>query len=273
MREVILNSFICLTPMCSERNYMATIKVDIKELFEAGAHFGHRTSRRHPSMKQYVHSERDDVHILDLEKTQQLLEAALIEITEQVAKGKQVLFVGTKKQISPLILSAAQELEMPYVTNRWLGGMLTNAKTMVTRVKRLKQLEDDMASGTLAARYSKLEVQRFSEEIEKLNYNFEGVKFLNGDPGVVVVLDAVSDRLAITEANKMKIPVVAVVDSNADARGVDFPVPANDDALKSIEVILDYYKKAVAAGKIKAANKREKPAEKEAKAKAEKESK
>ncbi|MDO8335627.1 MAG: 30S ribosomal protein S2 [Candidatus Saccharibacteria bacterium] len=224
------------------------VKVDIKELLEAGLHFGHKTSRWHPKMAPYIHSKRQDSHIIDLVKTVDGLEVALPEITKVVAGGKKVLFVGTKKQAKDIVRTAAQEVDQPYVTERWVGGTLTNSKTVGAQIKHMQQLENKMASGDLEKRYNKLEVQRYAEEIEELNKKYGGIKSLEGKPGIVFVTDILSDANAVREAKKLGLPVVAIVDTNADPSDIDYVIPANDDAIKGISLILDYVKKAVVEG-------------------------
>lgn len=225
------------------------VSVDIKALLEAGVHFGHKTSRWHPKMAPYIHSKRQDSHIIDLTKTVEGLESALSAISETVATGKQVLFVGTKRQAKDLVRAAAEEVGQPYVTERWMGGMLTNVSTVNARIKHLKSLENKMASGELANRYSKLEVQRFQEEIDSLNDKYSGIKDLNGKPGLLFVIDINEDANAIREAKRLGVPVVGLVDTNANPDHVDHVIPGNDDAIKGIALILDYVKQAVAEGK------------------------
>lgn len=237
-----------------------SIKVDIKQLLESGAHFGHTTSRWHPKMAQFIHSKRGGNHIIDLTKTVEALEIALPVIERAAASGKQVLLVGTKRQAKELVKKAAEDTGSPYVVNRWVGGMLTNTGTMNGRIKHLKELENKMASGELANRYSKLEVQRFQEEIDQMNHLYDGIKDLQGKPGLVYVTDVVADHLAVKEAKRLNVPVIGVVDSNADPRVVDYPIPANDDALKAIKLLLDYVVGAINAGKasLKSAKKEDK---------------
>jgi small subunit ribosomal protein S2 len=232
---------------------MADNQVDIKKLLEAGAHFGHKTSRWHPKMAQYIHSKRGGIHIIDLSKTVECLDEALKFITETSASGKQILLVGTKRQAKDIIKDLAEKTGMPYVTERWLGGTLTNWSTMNDRVKHLKDLEAKMESGELANKYSKLEVQRFKEEIDKLNLQYGGVKDMLNRPAAVFVSDAVHDDIAIKEANKLKIPIIAITDSNADPSQVTYPIPANDDAIKTIQLIADYVQSAIGNGKKKVA--------------------
>lgn len=224
------------------------VTVDIKALLEAGVHFGHKTSRWHPKMAKYIHSKRQDSHIIDLTKTVEGLDAALPFLTKVAASGKQVLFVGTKKQAKDLVKSAAEKANQPYVTERWIGGMLTNVATVTQQIKKLKDLEKRMASGDLEKRYNKLEVQRFQEEIDELNEKYSGIKDLNGKPGAVVVLDILTDSNAVKEAKTLGVPVVGVVDTNADPSLIDYVVPGNDDAIKSLEILLNYFVEATTEG-------------------------
>jgi len=227
------------------------VEVDIKALLEAGVHFGHKTSRWHPKMAPYIHSKRQDSHIIDLTKTVEQLDIALPFITKVAASGKQVLFVGTKKQAKEAVKAAAEQAGQPYVTERWIGGMLTNVATVTAQIKKLKDLERRMASGDLEKRYNKLEVQRFQEEIDLLNSKYGGIKDLNGRPGAMVVIDTLVDKNAIAEAKNLGIPVVGVVDTNADPTVVDYAIPGNDDAIKGTTLLLDYFVAAVREGQTK----------------------
>ncbi|HMS30890.1 MAG TPA: 30S ribosomal protein S2 [Candidatus Saccharibacteria bacterium] len=227
------------------------IAVDIKKLLESGAHFGHTTSRWHPKMAPYLHSKRAGNHIIDLTKTVEAVEKALPLITKTVSEGKKVLLVGTKRQAKAIVQQAAEDTGMPFVVNRWVGGMLTNTTTMNGRIKHLQDLENKMASGELANRYNKLEVQRFQEEIELMNHLYGGIKDLQGKPGLVYVTDVVTDHLAVKEAKRLGVPVIGVVDSNSDPSVIDYPIPANDDALKAIQLLLEYVVAAINEGKAK----------------------
>src|SRR6185312_6757566 len=231
---------------------MATVEVDIKKLLEAGAHFGHKTSRWHPKMAPFIYTKRAGTHIIDLTQTVSRLETALDFLAATAASGKQILFVGTKKQAQDIVKQLAVDTNMPYVTERWLGGMLTNWNTIGGRVKHLKDLEARMASGELANKYSKLEVQRFQEEIDSMNVLYGGIKEMNSKPGAVVVFDVIADTNAVKEARKMKLPIVALVDTNADPTVATYPVPCNDDAIKTLQLIADYMRQAVAQGKARA---------------------
>ena len=228
---------------------MAAVDVDLKKLLEAGAHFGHKTSRWHPKMAQYIHSKRGGSHIIDLTKTAAHMEKALDFVAEVVGEGKQVLFVATKRQSQDIVHQLAQDVKQPFVTERWLGGMLTNWPTISGRVKRLKDLEAKMENGELANKYSKLEVQRFQEEIDAMDTLYGGIKNMAARPGVVFVFDIVSDANAVKEARKLGLPIVALVDTNADPSLITYPIPCNDDAIKTIQLVADYAKQAVEAGK------------------------
>lgn len=217
-----------------------SVNIDMKALFEAGAHFGHKTSRWHPKMAPYIHSKRGDSHIINLDKTVEQLEAALPVIKKTIESGKQVLFVGTKKQIRDIVREAAVYADQPYVVERWIGGMLTNVQTINSQIKNLKNLEKRMASGELSSRYNKLEVQRYQEQIDADNIKYGGIKEMRGKPGIVFVVDAVVDDNAIKEANKLEIPVIALADTNTNPTGIDYVVPMNDDALGAVELVADY---------------------------------
>lgn len=230
-------------------------KVDIKALLEAGAHFGHKTSRWHPKMAPYIHSKRGGIHIIDLTKTVEQLEKAIAFAEKQAATGHQILFVGTKRQAKDTVRTAAMYAGQPYVVERWLGGMLTNATTTNARIKKLKDLEGKMESGELASRYNKLEVQRFQEQIDAMNYNYGGIKDMNGRPGAVFITDVIEDKNAVNEAIKLGIPVIAIVDTNTDPSNIDYPIPANDDAIGTIKIIVDAIADAVQSGRGKKAAK------------------
>ena len=232
------------------------IDVDIKQLLQSGAHFGHKTSRWHPRMAQYIHSKRDSTHIIDLTKTVEKLDEALAFLEQTTAEGKQVLLVGTKAQAHDIVKQMAEATSMPYVVERWLGGMLTNRDTISVRIKHLKDLEASMENGTLVAKYNKLEVQRFQEEIDDMNHVYGGIKQMVAKPGAVFVTDINNDINAIREAKKLGIKIVAIADTNTDPTIVDYPIPANDDAIKSLTIICDYVQQAIEAGKAAYAKKK-----------------
>ena len=226
-----------------------TVEVDMKALLESGAHFGHKASRWHPKMAPYIHSKRDGAHIINLEKTVESLEACLPKLTEIAKSGKKILFVGTKKQMKNLVKETAESVEMPYVTVRWVGGTLTNVATVNRQIKKVKDLERRMASGELENRYSKLEVQRFQEEIDVLNERYGGIKDMTEQPAALFVIDANEEKNAIKEAKSLHIPVYAIVDTNVDPTSVDYAIPANDDSIKSTGLILSYVVEAIKEGK------------------------
>ena len=238
---------------------MAT-EVDIKQLLEAGAHFGHKTERWHPKMAPYIHSKRGGSHIIDLTKTVTKLEEALSFLEETASKNKQILFVGTKRQAQDIVKKLAQDTNQPYVTERWLGGMLTNWNTIGAQIKHLVDLEEKMASGELANKFNKLEVQRFQEEIDSMNILYGGIKELNARPGAVVVFDVVHDQNAVKEAIKLGLPLVGICDTNSDPTNITYPIPCNDDAIKALQLMADYFGSAVQTGKAKS-----KPADKDEK--------
>ncbi len=236
---------------------MAT-QVDIKELLQAGAHFGHKTSRWHPKMAPYIHSKRGGSHIIDLTKTVEKLEEALSFLNQTAGAGKQILIVGTKRQAYDIAKKLAEDTNQPYVVERWLGGMLTNRNTIGERIKHLKDLEAKMESGELAHKYNKLEVQRFQEEIEAMNHLYGGVKEMAQKVGAVFVFDPTHDKNAVAEAKKLGLPIIAITDTNADPSAITYPIPSNDDAIKTLQLIADYVKAAIEDGEAKA----KKPADK-----------
>ncbi len=225
--------------------------IDIKKLLESGAHFGHKTSRWHPKMAEYIFAKKDGSHIIDLTKTVPALESALKFIEETVENNKQILLVGTKRQAKPIIDQLAIDTGMPYVSERWLGGMLTNSMTINKRINRLKDLESRMDSGEFANKYNKLELQRLTEEIDSLNKIYGGIKNLNGRPGAIFIMDITHDFNAVSEANKLSIKSVGITDTNANPNLVSFPIPANDDATKSLTMIADLVKQAILNGQSK----------------------
>lgn len=225
------------------------VNVDMKALLESGAQFGHKTSRWHPKMAPYIHSKRQSAHIINLEKTVEGLEKALPKITEVAKNGKKILFVGTKKQMKDAVKNAAESVEMPYVTVRWVGGTLTNVETVNRQIKKLKDLERRMNSGELENRYSKLEVQRFQEEIDALNERYGGIKDMTEQPAAIIVVDAHEEKNAIKEAKVLNIPVIALVDTNVDPTAIDYVIPCNDDSIKATSLVLDYFVEAIKEGK------------------------
>lgn len=200
-------------------------------------------------MAPYIHSKRQGAHIIDLGKTVEALETALPKITEIAKSDKKILFVGTKKQIKDSVKAAAESVEMPYVTVRWVGGTLTNVETINRQIRKLKDLEKRMASGELENRYSKLEVQRYQEEIDLLNERYGGIKNMSEQPAAIVVVDAKEDKNAVKEANTLNIPVFALTDTNVDPTNIDYVIPMNDDSIKATELVLNYFVEAIKEGR------------------------
>ena len=210
---------------------------ELKEMFQAGLHYGHRVFRWNPKMDQFIFGKQNGVHIFDLATTQEYLDKALSFLGKSFSEGKTILFVGTKMQCQSPIEEVAQKFNMPYITKKWFAGFLTNFKTFRARIKRLKELEEQIKSGEMG-QFKKKEIVKFTKEKDKLDYALGGVKDISSSPDLVFVLDAHRDRTVIVEANRKKIPVIAVVDTNADPDGVDYPIPANDDSVSSIEYIM-----------------------------------
>lgn len=208
-----------------------------QELLEAGVHLGHRTSRWHPKMEQYIFASKNNVHIFDLEKTISKLTEALNFMKGVLRRGGMILFVGTKPVAKAAVKEAARELEMPYVLERWLGGTLTNFKTITKRLQYLKRLEDEEKSGAWE-KFTKKEVLQLKREMTKLNQQLEGIRSLVRLPDAVFVADAKADDIAVREAKRMKIPVVGICDTNIDPTPINYPVPANDDASSSLKVLM-----------------------------------
>ena len=222
--------------------------VTIKELLEAGAHFGHQTSRWHPAMKKYVFTKREGIHIIDLEQTAAML-AKACEFVQQVAsEGGTILFVGTKKQAQEVIEQEAKRCGMYYVNQRWLGGVLTNFATIQARIDQLVRLEDQKSRGDFE-RLPKKEAQKLEEGILRLNRQMGGFKEMTSLPNALFIVDPTKERIALAEARRMGIPVVAIVDTNCNPNEIDYPIPANDDAIKAIKLVCSKIADAVIEGK------------------------
>jgi len=226
---------------------MATTVVTMQQLLEAGAHFGHQTHRWNPKMKPYIFGDRNGVHIIDLSQSVPLFARALEFVQQTIARGGKVLFVGTKRQAQDAIAGAAQSSGQHFVNHRWLGGMLTNWKTISNSIKRLKSLEEQLSGDT--AGLTKKEVLQLTRERDKLEKSLGGIRDMGGLPDVMVVIDTNKEELAIKEANVLGIPVVAVLDSNSDPSGIAFPVPGNDDASRAIRLYCDAVAQAVNEGR------------------------
>lgn len=220
----------------------------VKQLLEAGAHFGHHRSSWHPRMEKYIFTQRNGIHIIDLEKTVLMLDKACDFVQDLAARGQALLFVGTKKQAQQVIEEEANRCGMFYISQRWLGGMLTNFATIQTRIDHLVRLEDGKERGDFE-RLSKKERVRLEKEIVQLNKQMGGFKEMTTLPGALFIIDPVKDKIAFAEAKKMDIPVVAVVDTNCNPDDIDYPIPANDDAIKAIRLICSKIADAIIRGK------------------------
>ena len=222
--------------------------VAMKQLLEAGVHFGHQTRRWDPRMAEYIFQARNGIHIIDLQKASKKIDEAYAFIKEQVEEGKTVLFVGTKKQAQECMKDAAIKSGMYYVDQRWLGGMLTNFDTIQKRIQRLKNLEAMEQDGTFDV-LPKKEVILLKKEMEKLEKNLGGIKDMEKLPGVIFLVDPKKERIAILEARKLNIPVVGIVDTNCNPEDLDYPIPGNDDAIRAVKLIADVMANAVIEGK------------------------
>ena len=226
---------------------MAAPVVTMQQLIEAGAHFGHQTHRWNPRMKPYIFGARNGIHILDLSQTVPLFARALEFVSATVQAGGKVLFVGTKRQAQSPIADAARASGQHFVNHRWLGGMLTNWKTISGSIKRLKTLEEQLAGDTSG--FTKKEVLQLTRERDKLELSLGGIRDMGGIPDVMFVIDANKEDLAIKEANVLGIPVIAILDSNVDPQGIAFPVPANDDAARAVRLYCDAIAAAATKGR------------------------
>jgi len=216
-------------------------EVKIEDLLESGVHFGHNVRRWNPKMKEYIYGVRNNIHIFDLRITLELLNVALTKIHETVSKSGKILFVGTKKQCSDVVKDLAMLNNNFYVNKRWLGGTLTNWKTISNSIKRLEEIELFLKDNDLSKNLSKKELLDISREKQKLELNIGGIRTLNGKPDLLVVFDVIKDKIAVKEATKLNIPVVAIVDTNADPENIDYIIPGNDDALRSINLYKNYF--------------------------------
>lgn len=223
-------------------------KVSAAELLDAGIHFGHKASRWNPKMAPYVYGVRDEVHIIDLNHTVPLFEIAMQRIYDTVKNNGKVLFVGSKDQASDLVAEYAEKCGQFYVNHRWLGGMLTNWATISKSIKRLDKIEKTLADERSATEYTKKELLDLTRKRDKLLKSFAGIRKIGGKPDLMVVIDTNKEHLAIKEARNLGIPIVAVVDTNSDPEDIDFPIPGNDDAIRSIKLYCKFFSDAALAG-------------------------
>ncbi len=224
------------------------VTVTMKELLEAGVHFGHQTKRWNPKMKEYIFGKRNGIYIIDLQKTIKIFKEALQFVIDQVKEGKEVLFVGTKKQAQDIIKQQAERSESFYVNQRWLGGLLTNFSVIRRSVEKLLELEEMKEDGRWDL-LSKKEQSRMEKVYRKLSKNLGGIKNMIELPGVLFVIDAAKEQIAISEAQKLKIPIIAIVDTNGNPENIDYPIPGNDDAVRAIELFASKIADAIIEGK------------------------
>ena len=216
-------------------------EVKIEDLLEAGVHFGHNVRRWNPKMENYIFGVRNNIHIFDLRITLEALNSSLVKIHETVAKSGKILFVGTKKQCAESVKELAESSNNFFVNKRWLGGTLTNWKTISNSINRLNELENTINDPAFTNSVSKKELLERSREKNKLHLNLGGIKDLNGKPDLIVIMDVIKDKLAVLEAKKLNIPIVGIVDTNADPELIDYVIPGNDDAIRSINLYKKYF--------------------------------
>lgn len=225
-----------------------TVKTSLTDLLESGAHFGHQVKRWNPKVKEFVYGEQDGVHIFDLVKTKEALETALAEITKTIKEGKSILLLATKKQAKDKALEIAHDTDVSVVTDRWLGGTITNFAQIKKSIDLLADMKAKFSSG-FYAKYTKKERLLLEREKDRLERFFGGITTLKKTPDLLIVVDIRKEATAIREANRKNIPIIGLVDTNSDPNMVDFPIPMNDDAAKALELVLDYIKQAILEGK------------------------
>ncbi len=222
---------------------MKVPEVNIKQLLEAGVHLGHKTLRWNPKMKQFIFGEKNSIHIIDLTQTVNFLKAALVEVHRCIASGGKILIVSTKKQASEQVSALAKETGQYYVNYRWLGGMLTNWNTIQNSIKRMKNLDDQLSKDNMG--FTKKEIIKFGKERDKLQRSLGGIAEMKKIPSLIFIIDTNIESLAVNEAKKLNIPIIAVLDTNSDPTGINFPIPGNDDARRSINLYCDLIKNTI----------------------------
>ena len=237
------------------------VKINLNEMFKSGVHFGHHKSRKNPKMDEYIFGVKNGISIIDLQKTEEKLREALFFIQKILSDGQDILFVGTKKQAKKVVEAAAKRCEMPYVTERWLGGTFSNFNAISQRTRFLREGQENIAKGEYA-KYTKFEQMKIAEELSRLETKMGGIKNMHRMPGAILVTGVIEDNLAVKEARIKNIPVIAFVDSNVDPRDIDYPIPVNEDAVSSLRIMLTYIVKTIIDSKKKSI------VEKEVKAKA-----
>ena len=221
--------------------------ITIKQLLEAGVHLGHKTLRWNPRMKKFIYGEKNSIHIIDLTQTVVMLKSAMKEVHKCISGGGKILIVSTKKQASETVLKLATETDQYYVNYRWLGGMLTNWKTIQNSIKRLKKLEEDLSKEDIG--FTKKEILKLGKEKDKLKRSLGGISDMKKVPEMIFIIDTNTESLAVKEAIKLQIPIVAILDSNSDPTGINFPIPGNDDARRSIDLYCELLKQTILDGK------------------------
>ncbi len=229
--------------MDKPENKMNVPKVDIKQLLEAGVHLGHKTLRWNPKMKKYIFGEKNSIHIIDLTQTVDFLKSALLQVHKVISGGGKLLVVSTKKQASEQVSELAIETNQFYVNYRWLGGMLTNWNTIQNSIKRLKNLDDQLSKENIG--FTKKEILKFGKEREKLKRSLGGITEMKKIPDLIFIIDTNIESLAVAEAKKLGIPILAILDTNSDPTGIDFPIPGNDDARRSINLYCELLKNTI----------------------------
>jgi small subunit ribosomal protein S2 len=222
---------------------MKVPEVNIKQLLEAGVHLGHKTLRWNPKMKSFIFGEKNSIHIIDLTQTVNFLKTALVEVHKCIASGGKILIVSTKKQASEQVSTLAKDTSQFYVNYRWLGGMLTNWNTIQNSIKRLKHLEDQLSKDNMG--FTKKEIIKFGKERDKLQRSLGGIADMKKLPNLIFIIDTNIESLAVNEAKKLGIPIIGVLDTNSDPTGIDFPIPGNDDARRSINLYCDLLKNTI----------------------------
>ncbi len=222
---------------------MKVPEVNIKQLLEAGVHLGHKTLRWNPKMKSFIFGEKNSIHIIDLTQTVNFLKTALVEVHKCISSGGKILIVSTKKQASEQVSELAKDTSQYYVNYRWLGGMLTNWNTIQNSIKRLKHLEDQLSKDNMG--FTKKEIIKFGKERDKLQRSLGGISEMKKIPNLIFIIDTNIESLAVNEAKKLGIPIIAVLDTNSDPTGIDFPIPGNDDARRSINLYCDLLRNTI----------------------------
>ncbi|MBF8246834.1 MAG: 30S ribosomal protein S2 [Rickettsia sp.] len=216
-------------------------EIKISDLYSSSVHLGHKTSRWNPSMAPYIYSIKNNIHIIDLQKTYVLLKKALLKIYETISQNKKILFVSSRTNVSQIVAEYAEKCGQFYISHRWLGGILTNWKTVSSSIKKLEKMEEILRNKDLAGKYTKKEILNLERKKDKLLKSFQGIRNMNGKPSLIIVFDTNKDHLAIKEAQKLKIPIIAILDTNSNPKAIDFPIPGNDDSMKSIKYFCENF--------------------------------